>query len=154
MTETKKKNSWHLTDEKPFEALRILASIAVALIVTFIVLCFVSDQPLHDFVQLLILPLTKANYFGYVLVKVIPLTFAGLATLLYFRMGLFNLGTEGVFYFSGVVATYFATNAAFTTGNGFIDSLVPIVMAWRALPADCCRCCPDISMRSSRPMRW
>ncbi|MGN1388762.1 MAG: ABC transporter permease [Bulleidia sp.] len=129
MTETKKKKTWHLTDDKPFEALRILASIAVALIVTFIVLCFVSDQPLHDFVQLLILPLTKSNYFGYVLVKVVPLTFAGLATLLYFRMGLFNLGTEGVFYFAGVVATYFATGAVFSTGNTVIDSLVPIVMA-------------------------
>ena len=76
----------------------ILASIAIALVVTFVVLAFVSKQPLADFIRLLTYPLSKPSYFGYVLVKVIPLTFAGLATLLYFRTNLFNLGTEGVFY--------------------------------------------------------
>jgi ABC-type uncharacterized transport system permease subunit len=129
MTTKKVKKTWRITDDKPFEALRILASILTALAVTFIVLLFVSENPVHDFVQLLILPVSKSNYFGYVLVKMIPLTFAGLATLLYFRTGLFNLSTEGVFYFAGVAATYFATSDKFCTGNGFLDSALPILMA-------------------------
>jgi len=111
------------------EALRILASIGIALVVTFVVLAFVSKQPFSDFIRLLTYPLSKPSYFGYVLVKVIPLTFAGLATLLYFRTNLFNLGTEGVFYISGIVATVFAINPAFMTGNTVIDSMIPILMA-------------------------
>ncbi len=123
------KRKFRITDDGPFEALRILASIGIALIVTFIVLAFVSKQPLTDFIRLLTYPLSKPSYFGYVLVKVIPLTFAGLATLLYFRTNLFNLGTEGVFYISGIVATVFAINPAFMTGNTVIDSMIPILMA-------------------------
>lgn len=130
MTEQiQKKKKIRLTDDGPFEVLRILSSIGIALAVTFIVLMFVSKQPVKDMATLLTYPLSNPRYFGYVLVKVIPLTFAGLATLLYFRTSLFNLGTEGIFYFSGVVATFFAVNAAFMTGNTFIDSVIPIVAA-------------------------
>ena len=107
MNKTEKKK-FRLTDDKPFEALRILLSILITLLVTFIVLCIVSNQPGKDFISLLTYPFKNPRYFGYVLVKFIPLTFAGLATLLYFRSGAFNLATEGIFYFSGVIATFFA----------------------------------------------
>ena len=65
-----------LTDDGPFEALRILASIFIALCATFIVLCLVSQTPVDDFVALLTLPLENSFNFGYVLVKMVPLTFA------------------------------------------------------------------------------
>lgn len=123
------KLNFKLTDEKPFEGMRILVSILIALAVTFLVLCFVSTNPVTDFISLLTYPLKKRFYFGYVLVKMVPLTFAGLATLLYFRTGLFNLSTEGVFYFSGVVCTYFAINSTIMTGNGFVDSAICILAA-------------------------
>lgn len=123
------KLNFKLTDEKPFEGMRILVSILIALAVTFLVLCFVSTNPVADFISLLTYPLKKRFYFGYVLVKMVPLTFAGLATLLYFRTGLFNLSTEGVFYFSGVVCTYFAINSTIMTGNGFVDSAICILAA-------------------------
>lgn len=116
-----------LTDDGPFEALRILASIVIALCATFIVLCLVSQTPVDDFVALLTLPLENSFNFGYVLVKMVPLTFAGLATLLYFRTGLFNLSTEGIFYICGVVCTYFAVSETRLTGNGFIDSAICII---------------------------
>ena len=95
----------------PFEIIRMLLSIVIALFVTFIVLCFVSKTPVDDFIQLLTYPLQGKFYFGYVLIKMVPLTFAGLATLLYFRTGLFNLSTEGIFYICGVVCTYFAVGS-------------------------------------------
>ena len=116
-----------LTDDGPFEALRILASIFIALCATFIVLCLVSQTPVDDFVALLTLPLENSFNFGYVLVKMVPLTFAGLATLLYFRTGLFNLSTEGIFYICGVACTYFAVSEDRLTGNGFIDSAICII---------------------------
>ncbi len=60
------KRKFRITDDGPFEALRILASIGIALIVTFVVLAFVSKQPLTDFIRLLTYPLSKPSYFGYV----------------------------------------------------------------------------------------
>ena len=126
---TAEKKKWKLTDDLPFEALRILCSILIALIVTFVVFCLVTDDPVNLFFQLLSYPLKSKFNFGFVLVKMVPLTFAGLATLLYFRTGLFNLSTEGVFYFSGVVCTFFAINDTFMTGNGFLDSILCILMS-------------------------
>lgn len=124
----KKKFKW--TDEGPFEFLRILASIATALVVTFLVLCIVTKSFALDlFIDLLTYPTQKMLYFGYVLVKMVPLCFAGLATLLYFRTGLFNLSTEGVFYISGVVATWFAINPNIMTGNEILDSAICILAA-------------------------
>ena len=52
MNKTEKKK-FRLTDDKPFEALRILLSILITLLVTFIVLCIVSNQPGKDFISLL-----------------------------------------------------------------------------------------------------
>ena len=124
---TKRKFSW--TNDGPFEFLRIVASVLVALVITFIVLCFVAPEPVDTFIKLLTYPAKSKLYFGYVLVKMVPLCFAGLATALYFRTGLFNLSTEGVFYISGVVCTYFAINETFMTGNGFLDSAICIIAA-------------------------
>lgn len=128
----KKSNSFKLTNELPFEALRIVVSILIALAVTFGVLCLASGNPVGDFVALLTYPLKSQFYFGYVLVKMVPLTFAGLATLLYFRTGLFNLSTEGIFYICGVVCTYFAVSETRLTGNSFVDSAICILAAGAA----------------------
>lgn len=123
----KKKIKW--SSPQVFELIRLTVSIIIALLVTFIALAMVSPNPMKDFISLLTMPLKGKFYFGYVLVKMIPLTFAGLATLLYFRTGLFNLSTEGIFYICGVIATYFAVTPAFITGNSFLDSALCIVMA-------------------------
>jgi len=125
----KHKRSFRITDEKPFEALRILVSILVALAVTFLVLCLVSKSPVSDFIALLTYPCKSWFFFGYVLVKMVPLIFAGLATLLYFRTSLFNLSTEGIFYICGVVCTYFAVSQARLTGNPVLDSALCIFMS-------------------------
>lgn len=125
----KQKLKIRLTDDLPFEVMRLGVSILIALIVTFLVLCLVSPNPWNDFISLMTYPLQSNFYFGYVLIKMIPLTFAGLATLLYFRTGLFNLSTEGIFYVCGVVCTTFAVNSMLMTGNSLIDSGICIVVS-------------------------
>lgn len=114
-------------DEKPFSFLQLITSIIVALLITQIVLFFVSKNPVEDFISLLTYPLQGKFFFGYVLVKMVPLTFAGLATLLYFKTGFFNLSTEGIFYICGVICTIFATSIDLQTGNEIIDSMFPIL---------------------------
>lgn len=130
----KAKKKINFTEEKPFEFLRVIVSILISLLITFILLCFVTKNPVGTFFQLLTYPLRgieKGNFFffGYVLAKMVPLCFAGLATLLYFRTGLFNLSTEGVFYFSGVFATFLAINGSIMTGNDILDSAICILGA-------------------------
>ncbi len=129
VADVKKTKKINFTQEKPFEFLRILVAVLAALAVTFVLLCFVSDNPFGTFFKLLTYPVKSPFYFGYVLAKMIPLCFAGLATLLYFRTGLFNLSTEGVFYISGVFATFLAINENIMTGNSFIDSAICIIAA-------------------------
>ena len=46
---TKRKFSW--TNDGPFEFLRIVASVLVALVITFIVLCFVAPEPVDTFIK-------------------------------------------------------------------------------------------------------
>ncbi|MDI9518062.1 MAG: ABC transporter permease [Bacillota bacterium] len=123
---TLKKIKW--TDDKPFSFLQLIASLFIALIVTFVVLLIVSDKPTKDFVDLLTYPLQSKFFFGYVLIKMVPLCFAGLATLLYFKSGLFNLSTEGIFYICGVFCTIVAVNENFMTGNSFVDSSLAIII--------------------------
>lgn len=124
----KKKFRW--TDEGPFEFLRIVVAILTALVITFAVLCLVTKSFAWDvFTKMLGYPIKSTFYFGFVLAQMIPLCFAGLATLLYFRTGLFNLSTEGVFYFSGIVATWFAINPNIMTGNSVLDSFICIMAA-------------------------
>jgi simple sugar transport system permease protein len=53
----------------------------------------------------------------------IPLMFTGLAVSLLFRANMFNLGAEGIFYFSGVVASVLAIHLSL---NGWLHPLVAI----------------------------
>lgn len=92
--------------ETRFEVLKTLVAIGIALVITLVVLLVICDDPFVAFNKLLTAPLTKLRYFGNVLEAMIPIGFAGLATSLLFRTGLFNLGTEGIFYICGVVTAF------------------------------------------------
>ena len=116
------------TDDRPFSILQLISSLLIALIITFIVLLIVSDNPTKDFIDLLTYPLQSKFFFGYVLIKMVPLCFAGLATLLYFKTGFFNLSTEGIFYICGVFCTIVAVNTGFMSGNSIVDSALAIVI--------------------------
>lgn len=115
-----------LRGEKAFEVIKLFAAIFVALGITFAVLCVSSSTPIDSFVTLLTAPLTKLRYFGYVFETMVPLAFAGLATSLLFRTGLFNLGTEGVYYISGVVTAIVSNHVL---GNYILDPIITITIS-------------------------
>ena len=115
-----------LANEKLFEAFKMAAAVLLALVLTFVVLLFVSDEPLRAFSLMLFSPLTKFRYFGNVIELMIPLSFAGLATALLFRTRLFNLGTEGIFYFCGVVTAAIATQ---TFANSTLHPIITITIS-------------------------
>ncbi len=115
-----------LANEKVFEAVKMIVSLALALLLTLVVLFIFSATPMESFQKMLVAPVTRVRYMGNVIELMIPLAFAGLATALLFRTKLFNLGTEGIFYFCGVITAAVATQ---TMSSAFFHPMVTIVVS-------------------------
>jgi simple sugar transport system permease protein len=96
---------------KLFETFRTLIAILLGLALAFLLILFVSDEPVHTMYYFLLGPLTNTRYLGNVIELTIPLIFSGLATAILFRANQFNLGAEGIFYFSGLVSAIIAIKA-------------------------------------------
>ncbi|UQZ33492.1 ABC transporter permease [Paenibacillus sp. PK3_47] len=109
---------------KYFEAIRTTAVILIALVIAFIIISLVSDQPLKTIGIFLWEPISTKGHIGNVIEMAIPLMFTGLAVSLLFRANMFNLGAEGIFYFSGVVTSVLAIHL--TTLNGWLHPVVAI----------------------------
>lgn len=90
--------------EKRFELIRTFVAVAISLIIGFAIILLVSDEPLSTIFYFIVGPVIKARYIGNVIELAIPLIFSGLATAILFQTSQFNLGAEGVFYFSGLLA--------------------------------------------------
>lgn len=110
--------------EKLFELLRTLVAVALALIIAFIIIFFISEQPGEALSKLLFGPLTKLRYFGNVIEMAIPLTFTGLAVCVMFQAKQFNMAGEGAFFIGAVAAA--AVGIAVPLPS-FIHPLVAII---------------------------
>jgi simple sugar transport system permease protein len=106
--------------------IQIAAAVVIALSISFAVLLLTSSEPLRAFRQLLFSPLTNMRYFGNVLELMVPLAFTGIGAAMLFRSGLFNMGGEGIFYISGLLA---AVLAALPLGGSFLHPLLVIAAA-------------------------
>ncbi|MEG0151737.1 MAG: ABC transporter permease [Cellulosilyticaceae bacterium] len=91
--------------ERKFELIRTLVSVFIAIVLAFGIILLVSDQPMEAIVTFITGPLSSKRYIGNIIETAIPLIFSGLAMSVVFQASLFNMGTEGVFFISGVVAS-------------------------------------------------
>ncbi|MFP4457283.1 MAG: ABC transporter permease [Clostridia bacterium] len=112
--------------DRTFQILRTLVAIGIALILAFFVTIIVSEEPMEAFSLFLFGPLRNIRYMGNVVESAIPLAFAGLATSILFSANLFNLGSEGIYYISGLVAATFVVNSSI---SGAMLPLVAIIVA-------------------------
>ncbi|MFZ2256871.1 MAG: ABC transporter permease [Clostridiaceae bacterium] len=87
------------------EFLKILTAIALSLLMVFVIIFFVSDDPMGAISSFLMGPLKSIRRMGNVVELMIPLMFTGLAIIFLFRTGLFNLAAEGAIFSGAVVAT-------------------------------------------------
>lgn len=94
--------------EKRFSALRLLIAVGIALLIAFLLMCTVSDNPGKDFVTLLVGPLTSKSRTVSIFNKLIALLFTGTAVCLVFACGQITTACEGAFYFGAVAATVVA----------------------------------------------
>lgn len=93
---------------KYFSVLRILCAVAIALLIVFGIIFFVSEEPVLAIRKLVFGPLeTKRSFFN-VLERAVPLIFSGLALNIILRSGVFSIAADGSFYMGAVVATALA----------------------------------------------
>jgi simple sugar transport system permease protein len=113
--------------ENRFELIRTFVAVSISLLIGFAIILFVSDEPISTLFYFAIGPLTKTRYIGNVIESAIPLIFSGLATAILFQTCLFNLGAEGIFYFSGLLAAII----------GITFSMPPVLHPIVAIAAGC-----------------
>ncbi|SHH72891.1 ABC transporter permease [Sporanaerobacter acetigenes] len=115
-----------MNKETAFEILRSIVAVFIALILGFVIILFISDEPIDTIYSFIFGPLQSFRHIGNVIEMAIPLIFAGLAASVVFQANLFNLGAEGIFYFSGVMAAI--VGVFFTLPKG-IHPFVAILIA-------------------------
>lgn len=91
-----------------FAFLRTLVSLLLALVIAFLLILVVSDQPVTDMGALLFGPLTNVSRITVMVNKWIPLLFTGTAVCLMFSCGQINLAAEGAFFAGAFVGTLVA----------------------------------------------
>lgn len=87
-----------------YELFRILLSIAISLAVVLVIILLISDMPMEALNAFILGPLASVRRMGNVLEASIPIMFTGLAVIVLFRSGLFNLSMEGGFFIASVAA--------------------------------------------------
>lgn len=91
--------------EKRFAALRLVLAVLIALLIAFLLMSTISEDPLRDLQTLLVGPLAKKSRRISIISKLIPLLFTGTAVCLINSAGQITTACEGAFYFGAVAAT-------------------------------------------------
>jgi general nucleoside transport system permease protein len=103
-----------------------IGSVAVALVLSGIVLLATGHNPLHAYRRLFEAAFTDPGALSATLTAATPLCFTGLAAAVAFRVGLFNIGAEGQLYMGAVAA---AGVALALSGQGVVVQIVAMVVA-------------------------
>jgi len=101
---------------KRFEVLRMFFSILVALLVSFVLIFFVSEQPVEAIVTLITGPFKSKRNLANVIEAMIPLIFTGTGVCIMFSANQINLAAEGAFHLGGLVASVCVLSLGFPAG--------------------------------------
>ncbi len=119
-------------------ALRVIITLALALLVGGAIVALSGKDPLFAYSELLRSALGNERAIANSLLAATPLIFTGLATVIAFRAGIFNVGVEGSLYLGAFAAAW--AGFTFTALPGII--LVPLAFIvagivgglWGAIP--------------------
>jgi ABC-type uncharacterized transport system permease subunit len=116
-----------------------LCLILAVIVVVLLPVVASLDDPRAAIATFVFGPFDDVRHFGNVLEAMTPLLFTGLAVVVMFKAGAFNLGAEGAFFLGGVAATWvllkvpmsapFLPFVAIIVG-GVVGSSVCVVPAW------------------------
>ena len=105
---------------------RMLFSVLIALFISFVLIFFVSDDPLTAIGYLITGPFTSKRNLGNVIEIMIPLVFTGTGVCIMFSANQINLATDGGFHLGGLVAAAVVLKLGLPAG---ISPLVAMIVA-------------------------
>ena len=103
-----------------------VGSVAVAFVVSAVVLLATGHNPLHAYRRLFEAAFTDPGALSSTLTAATPLCFTGLAAAVAFRVGLFNIGAEGQLYMGAIAAAGVALALA---GQGVVLQIGAMIVA-------------------------
>jgi simple sugar transport system permease protein len=116
-----------------FSALRIFIAIGISLLIVFIIIFFVSDDPWFAISKMMIGPLqTKRSFFN-VIERAAPLIFTGLALNVALRSGVFNIASDSSFYIGAVLAAFISLKLPLSAGVYQLVYLLAAIIAGGAI---------------------
>ncbi|MEG0978495.1 MAG: ABC transporter permease [Oscillospiraceae bacterium] len=95
-----------------FDVIKTAVVILIALLIAFVIICVVSDDPITAFNKMFMGPFKSVRHFANVIEMMIPIMFTGLAISMMFKSRQFNLGVEGAFFIGAVGAVVVGTQLA------------------------------------------
>ena len=121
------KHSFDIMDY--FSAIRILISIFLSVMVVFIIIFFISDNPMFAIERMILGPLQTRRSFFNVIERAVPLVFTGLALNISLRSGVFNIASDSSFYMGAVLAAFISIKMPLSVGTyQLVYILVAIVV--------------------------
>lgn len=93
-----------MINTKNFTVFRRLFSVLTALLCSFVIIFFVSEEPVFAIVQLVTGPLRSVRNLSNVVETMIPLIFTGTGVCIMFSANQMNLACEGSFHLGGLAA--------------------------------------------------
>lgn len=105
-----------MNSEKRFEIFRMFFSILIAVLVSFVLIFMVSEQPVDAIVALVTGPLKSKRTIANVVEAMIPLIFTGTGVCIMFSANQINLAGEGAFHLGGLVAAVCALQLGLPAG--------------------------------------
>src|ERR1044072_5749509 len=115
-----------------------IIAVVAAFVVGAILILIVGDNPIDAYRLLLGSALSWPDGIGYVLFYATPLIFTGLAVLVGFRCGLFNIGAEGQLYIAAFATAWvgikFANLSPWLLIPFFCAAAILVGALWGAIP--------------------
>ena len=119
----------HFTGDVPLRVLPSLLALFAAFLLGGVLILLFGESPFEVYGLLWQSIFGTLDDFGYVLFNATPLIFTGLAVMLGFKGGLFNIGCEGQLYLAGFAAAWVGFHLNW--GGGWV--IIPACLASAAL---------------------
>ena len=127
-----------MSSQKKFEIFRMFFSIVIALLVSFVLIFIVSDEPVDAIILLITGPFKSTRNLANVVESMIPLIFTGTGVCIMFSANQINLAGEGAFHLGGLVASVAALALGLPAGVSPVVCLILAALAggvFTAIPA-------------------
>lgn len=134
--------------DNQFKMIRVAVAIGIALILTFLVISYVTEDPQATMKAFVMGPFSTVTRMGYILEKMTPLLFTGIGVSIMYAGSQINMAAEGAFFLGAVAASYAAIKFSLPMGlhpiitvmvGSFVGSIVTSIPAlmyikFKALP--------------------